>query len=86
MGGLILVGIYGVAYKLWPIVIPMIAEFAFMITLITLKVYFDNFGPNPVTRKDNETQVVSESANKVEEGLGVSDRVVGEEKVGDPDS
>ena len=79
MGGLILVGIYGVAYKLWPIVIPMIADIAFMTTLIILKVYYDNYGPNSMTRKENERQHASDSENKGEEGHGVVEGGVGEE-------
>lgn len=71
VGGLILTGIYAFVYKLWPIAIPMIAELTLMITLIILKVYFDNFGPNSVTREGNETQLASDSANKVEEGRAV---------------
>ena len=79
MGGLSLAGIYGVAYKLWPVVIPMIAEVVFMVTLIILKVYFDNFGPNSITRKQNERQHASDSENKAEEGYGVAEGGVGEE-------
>ena len=68
MGGLILEGIFAFAYNLWPVAIPMIAEVAFMITLIILKVYYDNFGPNSMTRKENEMQHASDSENKAEEG------------------
>ena len=71
VGGLILIGIYGFAYKLWPIVIPMIGEITFMITLIILRVYFDNFGPNLITREGDETQLASECANEAEEGCVV---------------
>lgn len=69
MGGLFLTSIYGFAYKLWPIAIPLIADVACMITLIILKVYFDKFGPTLITQKDNETQHASDSEIKVKKGL-----------------
>ncbi|CAI6005893.1 unnamed protein product [Closterium sp. NIES-65] len=35
--GLIGISIYGVAYKLWPVAIPLIIEIVFMVTLTVLK-------------------------------------------------
>ena len=71
MGGLFLTGVYGFAYKLWPIAFPLIADVAFMVILIILKFYFDNFGPTSITRKENETQHASDSEKKAEKGSGV---------------
>ena len=79
MGGLILTAIYGVAYKLWPIMIPMIAEVALMTILIILKFYFDNFGPKALTRKENETQHANDTPDKAENGCVDSGGCVGED-------
>ncbi|CAI5512641.1 unnamed protein product [Closterium sp. Naga37s-1] len=39
--GLIGISIYGVAYKLWPVAIPLIIEIVFMVTLTVLKYRYD---------------------------------------------
>ncbi|GJP53017.1 hypothetical protein CLOM_g12164 [Closterium sp. NIES-68] len=39
--GLISISIYGVAYKLWPVAIPLIIEIVFMATLTVLKYRYD---------------------------------------------
>ncbi|CAI5473225.1 unnamed protein product [Closterium sp. Yama58-4] len=39
--GLIGISVYGVAYKLWPVAIPLIIEIVFMVTLTVLKYRYD---------------------------------------------
>ena len=67
--GLLLVSIYEIKYKLWLLFIPSVIDTAFMIILLILKIYFDNYGPFAPTRIVKEVQLAIDVPDKVEKGF-----------------